>query len=94
MPGRNFSRFDRFHALGYQHIEIHGQKGYHGVAIVSRRPLDVVDKRRFCEQGRQPPPRRARPGRRPARSLIHNFYVPAGGDEPDPEVNPKFRHKL
>ncbi len=26
--------------------------------------------------------------------LLHNFYVPAGGDEPDPEVNPKFRHKL
>ena len=26
--------------------------------------------------------------------LIHNFYVPAGGDEPDPEINPKFRHKL
>ena len=26
--------------------------------------------------------------------LIHNFYVPAGGDEPDPDINPKFRHKL
>ena len=26
--------------------------------------------------------------------LLHNFYVPAGGDEPDPEINPKFRHKL
>ena len=26
--------------------------------------------------------------------LIHNFYVPAGGDEPDPDVNPKFDHKL
>jgi exodeoxyribonuclease-3 len=25
---------------------------------------------------------------------LHNFYVPAGGDEPDPEVNPKFAHKL
>jgi len=25
---------------------------------------------------------------------VHNFYVPAGGDEPDPEVNEKFRHKL
>ena len=29
-----------------------------------------------------------------ARILLHNFYVPAGGDEPDPEINPKFRHKL
>src|SRR3546814_7154414 len=25
---------------------------------------------------------------------LHNFYVPAGGDVPDPEQNPKFAHKL
>jgi exodeoxyribonuclease III len=25
---------------------------------------------------------------------LHNFYVPAGGDIPDPEINPKFAHKL
>jgi len=25
---------------------------------------------------------------------VHNFYVPAGGDEPDVMVNPKFEHKL
>jgi exodeoxyribonuclease-3 len=25
---------------------------------------------------------------------LHNFYVPAGGDEPDPTINPKFEHKL
>ena len=25
---------------------------------------------------------------------IHNFYVPAGGDEPDPAINAKFEHKL
>ena len=25
---------------------------------------------------------------------VHNFYVPAGGDVPDPAVNPKFAHKL
>ncbi len=25
---------------------------------------------------------------------VHNYYVPAGGAEPDPEVNPKFAHKL
>jgi exodeoxyribonuclease-3 len=27
-------------------------------------------------------------------ALIHNLYVPAGGDEPDPERNVKFAHKL
>jgi len=26
--------------------------------------------------------------------LVHNFYVPAGGDVPDREANPKFGHKL
>ncbi len=25
---------------------------------------------------------------------LHNFYIPAGGDEPDPAVNVKFAHKL
>jgi exodeoxyribonuclease-3 len=25
---------------------------------------------------------------------LHNFYVPAGGDIPDPDVNEKFAHKL
>jgi exodeoxyribonuclease-3 len=25
---------------------------------------------------------------------IHNLYVPAGGDEPDTVINPKFDHKL
>ncbi len=25
---------------------------------------------------------------------IQNFYIPAGGDLPDPELNPKFAHKL
>ena len=25
---------------------------------------------------------------------IHNFYIPAGGDEPDIVINPKFEHKM
>ena len=25
---------------------------------------------------------------------LHDFYIPAGGDVPDGEVNPKFKHKL
>ena len=27
-------------------------------------------------------------------TVVHNFYVPAGGDVPDTEKNPKFAHKL
>ncbi|WP_173934160.1 exodeoxyribonuclease III [Chelativorans sp. Marseille-P2723] len=82
-----------FRKLGYNYIQIHGQKGYHGVATVSRRPLSVVEKRTFCGIGdcRHLSTEMEVGGRR---VLIHNFYVPAGGDEPDPEINPKFRHKL
>jgi len=79
--------------LGYPHIAVSGQKGYHGVATISRVPLEVVERRQFCgkEDCRHLATRIAVGGRS---LLIHNFYVPAGGDEPDPEINWKFRHKL
>ena len=84
---------EAFAALGYHHVAFNGQKGYHGVATIARRPLEVVEKRRFCgiPDSRHIATRVAAGGRT---VLLHNFYVPAGGDEPDPEVNPKFRHKL
>ena len=82
--------------LGYPHVAISGQKGYHGVAVLSRFPFARVGKRGFCGRGD------ARhiavtlgDEAGPARGLaIHNFYVPAGGDIPDPELNDKFAHKL
>jgi exodeoxyribonuclease-3 len=82
-----------FRKAGYEHMAISGQKGYHGVATVSRRPIEVVEKRRFCDNGdcRHLSVRVDAGGKR---ILLHNFYVPAGGDEPDPDINPKFRHKL
>jgi exodeoxyribonuclease-3 len=80
-------------SLGYRHVALHGQKGYHGVATISRHPLELVEKRRFCGNSdcRHVSVRLAVGGRS---LVIHNFYVPAGGDEPDPDINPKFRHKL
>jgi exodeoxyribonuclease-3 len=82
-----------FREAGYRHIEIHGQKGYHGVAIVSRLPLLSVDKRRFCgkDDARHIAATVAHDG---APITVHNLYIPAGGDEPDPEKNAKFAHKL
>ncbi len=85
--------YSSFLELGYGHIEVHGQKGYHGVAIVSRRPLTDSRRRDFCAKG---------DARHVAVTLqvgertieLHNLYVPAGGDEPDPTINPKFAHKL
>jgi len=82
-----------FRKISYGHVEIHGQKGYHGVATISRLPLEVVERRSFCGlvDCRHLSTLMAVNGRQ---VLLHNFYVPAGGDEPDPEINPKFRHKL
>jgi exodeoxyribonuclease-3 len=84
---------DAFRRLGYHHFAINGQKGYHGVATIARRPIEIVEKRRFCQKDdcRHISTRIEAGGRA---ILLHNFYVPAGGDEPDPGVNWKFRHKL
>ena len=82
-----------FSKLGYNYAQINGQKGYHGVATVSRLPLDLVEKRSFCAKDdcRHISSSVDAGGRK---VVVHNFYVPAGGDEPDPEINVKFRHKL
>ena len=39
----------RFKRLGYEHIALNGQKGYHGVAIVSKLPFAATDIRTFCD---------------------------------------------
>src|SRR5258708_8834170 len=75
--------------MGLPHLKISGQKGWHGVAIASRLPLADAPPLDVCREGH-------------ARCVgavvegveIHNFYIPAGGDVPDREANPKFDHKL
>ena len=82
-----------FRNRGYEHILLNGQKGYHGVAILSRIPFLDTSKRGFCQKG---------DARHAAVTIadgdgdivIHNFYIPAGGDLPDPALNDKFAHKL
>jgi len=86
----------RFQRLGYEHVALNGQKGYHGVVVLSRLPFDSTATKGYC-------------GKTDSRHVgatlgekaglrdpltIHNYYVPAGGDEPDPKINPKFAHKL
>jgi exodeoxyribonuclease III len=85
-----------FHKLGYPYAAINGQKGYHGVAIASKLPLTIIDRRSFCEKGdaRHIAVTLTPGGARGRAITLHNFYVPSGGDEPDPSVNPKFAHKL
>jgi exodeoxyribonuclease-3 len=82
-----------FTEAGYPHHAVHGQKGYHGVAIVSKFPLTDISSRVFCDI---PDSRHISAQLDWGQGLLtlHDFYIPAGGDEPDPEINPKFRHKL
>jgi exodeoxyribonuclease-3 len=81
---------EAFRAAGYVHQALHGQKGYHGVAILSRQPFLRSSAKQYC-------------GKDDTRHIsvefangieLHNFYVPAGGDLPDPGANEKFAHKL
>jgi exodeoxyribonuclease III len=80
--------------LGYPFVSFSGMKGYNGVAILSRLPLSPLQiTPNWCERG---------DCRHVAVTLdlpsgpveLHDFYVPAGGDIPDPVANPKYAHKL
>ena len=81
---------EAFEEIGYPHLAINGQKGYHGVAIASRVPFEKAKAKEFCNKGDT----RHISVRLPGDIELHNFYVPAGGDVPDPKVNDKFQHKL
>jgi exodeoxyribonuclease-3 len=85
-----------FRKLGYRHIAINGQKGYHGVAILSRLPFERTGSRGFCGKGdaRHVAATLGAEAGGAAGLTLHNFYVPAGGDTPDPDANEKFAHKL
>ena len=93
VPDELFPR-DAPAALGYPHVVFRGMKGYNGVAILSRIPLQRHDTAPdWC-------------GKSDSRHIaalldlqsgpvaLHDFYVPAGGDIPDRSENVKFGHKL
>ena len=83
-----------FRELGYEHIAIHGQKGYHGVATVSRLPFREISRYDWQDNGeaRHIGVQLTDPVHQGM--VIENVYVPAGGDVPDREVNAKFGQKL
>jgi exodeoxyribonuclease-3 len=81
---------ESFRELGYGHVAARGQKGYNGVAILSKLPIRDVGDKDFAGLGH---------ARHVAAELengvtLHNFYVPAGGDVPDRARNEKFGQKL
>lgn len=81
-------------ALGFAYVAARGMKGYNGVAVLSRLPFAVRSgDPDWCGRGdcRHLGVTLDAPG---GPVELHGFYVPAGGDVPDPEANPKFAHKL
>ncbi len=86
---------EAFTALGFSHQEVRGQSGYHGVATLSKRPISALPQQSFCGT---PEARHLGVALEAApqgqRIALHNLYIPAGGDIPDPGLNPKFKQKL
>ena len=81
---------DVFADIGFPYMVARGQKGYNGVAIISRFPLKEKSAIDFAGLGHA----RHIAAELENGILIHNFYVPAGGDEPDRIKNEKFNQKL
>ena len=88
-----FFPVDRLVEKGFAHYHFAGMKGYNGVAIFSKLPLEDKQSHKRC-------------GKNDMRHIsakvkakggafeLHNIYIPAGGYEPDPVANDKFKHKL
>ena len=82
---------EAFEKAGYVHRAVHGQKGYHGVATVSRVPLREVSRYDWQDNGEA---RHVGVELAGSGLVLENVYIPAGGDIPDRDANPKFGQKL
>ena len=81
---------ENFLKVGMKYQYFIGEKSYNGVAILSKVKFDKNGYKNWCNKG-------------DCRHIsvilgeeveLHNFYVPAGGDIPDINSNPKFEHKI
>ena len=82
--------YGSFKKIGMNYQYYRGEKSYNGVAILSNFKLEDENFINWC-------------GKNDTRHIsvklnknieLHNFYIPAGGDEPDIVKNPKFGHKI
>ena len=81
---------ETFRRLGYKHNILCGQRMHHGVAILSRQPLQEDLRHDWQDNGEA-----RHVGVRLANGIrLENVYIPAGGDIPDREQNAKFGQKL
>lgn len=76
--------------LGFKHHYIRGEKSYNGVGIFSKVPFSDIEMLDFGGRIQA----RHISVKLPDGTRLHNFYVPAGADIPDPVANPHFAHKL
>ncbi len=81
-----------FENIGYEHLMFSGEKSYNGVAIISRVKLEFDKKLNFVNDHKRHISARGKYGKKDFE--LHNVYIPAGGDIPDPKLNDKFLHKL
>ena len=85
--------YNAFAELGYEHVCLTGQKGYHGVATVSRIPIRDFSRHDWQDNGEARHVGVEVLGEGQG-MIVENVYVPAGGDIPDREQNVKFGQKL
>jgi exodeoxyribonuclease-3 len=79
-----------FTELGYKYQFFTCDGGQYGVATLSKHKLELVDKLDIVGSGK----RHLACFLPDANCTLHNFYIPAGGDIPDENLNPKFNQKL
>ena len=82
--------FSEIQNLGFKFIEFSGEKSYNGVAIFSKIPLLNVKKYNILGFNHK----RHIVATLENNVILHNFYVPAGGDIPNIRLNDKFAFKL
>ena len=80
--------------LGYKYVAHRGQASYNGVAIISRVRFKNLIEKDFCDKNDCRYIGAEFEFGKDNTLKLHNFYVPAGGDEPDTDINLKFKHKL
>ena len=86
----DFFPSEDFKKIGMKYQYFRGEKSYNGVAILSK--IEFYDNNfiNWCKKNDT----RHVSVKFKNDIELHNFYVPAGGDEPDIKLNPKFDHKI
>jgi len=83
-PSYDFSKI----GMAFQYFR--GEKSYNGVAILSKFKFEKNGYINYCNKYDC----RHITVKLREKIELHNFYVPAGGDEPNTDLNPKFKHKI